>query len=367
MKKIIFGITSLSLGGAERILVDLANALSGIKDYDITIFTLYGEGEFEKELDKKVHLVKYYQSSFLHTSFFKRKLLSLKILNQYFREKMAKRYFEGYDVKIAFLEGPVTMLMSRIADVAWVHNDIEKVFGNDNIARKKYQLYEKIYSMYKKIVFVSVDNLNSFNKFYQNDSEKMVIYNYLDEKKVKEKSFEKIEFQVDKEKLNFVVVARLTKQKGLERLLDVHNELIKQGLKHHIYVIGDGPLKMVLKEKIENLRVKDTFHLLGKKENPYPYMRCADVFMLPSLYEGYPMVLVEAKILGKFILVTNTAAKEVVEGYQRSLLVENSALGIKKGMEKLIKEGFLDEDLEGECYSSRKSLDEVIRLIEEVK
>lgn len=364
MKKIIFGITSLSLGGAERVLVDLANALC--QKYDVTIFTLYGEGEFEKELESKVKLVKYYPASYQHTSYIKRKMLSLKILNKRSREKIVKRYFDGYDVKIAFLEGPVTMLLSSVGDIAWVHNDIKKVFGTGKMAKRKYKLYEEIYQKYPRIVFVSQDNLKSFEDFYQNDRKKFVIYNYLDEKKVVEKSKEKISWQLDEDNLNFLVVARLTEQKGYSRLLDVHYELIEEGFNHHIYVIGDGPLKEELEKKIEYLKVNDTFHLLGKKENPYPYINKADVFLLPSLYEGYGMVLVEAKILEKYIMVTNTAAKEVVESYANRLVVENSHEGIKDGIKKLIQEGIPKKKVM-DTYSNKKLLDDVIHLIEEVK
>ena len=55
MKKIVFGITSLTLGGAERVLVDIANKLKD--EYDITIFTLYGKGVFQDELDKKIKII----------------------------------------------------------------------------------------------------------------------------------------------------------------------------------------------------------------------------------------------------------------------------------------------------------------------
>lgn len=55
MKKIIFGITGLTLGGAERVLVDVANKL--IAKYDVTIFTIYAGGELEKELDSKIKLI----------------------------------------------------------------------------------------------------------------------------------------------------------------------------------------------------------------------------------------------------------------------------------------------------------------------
>ncbi len=62
MKKIIFGITSLTLGGAERVLVDIANRLKD--DYDITIFTIYGKGIFEYELYKKIKIIILYNFSY---------------------------------------------------------------------------------------------------------------------------------------------------------------------------------------------------------------------------------------------------------------------------------------------------------------
>ena len=55
MKKIIFGITGLTLGGAERVLVDIANKL--VLKYDVTIFTIYAGGELEKELNQRVHII----------------------------------------------------------------------------------------------------------------------------------------------------------------------------------------------------------------------------------------------------------------------------------------------------------------------
>ena len=70
MQKIIFGITGLTLGGAERVLVDIANELSS--EFDITIFTLYGKGEFEKELSGNVKLISYQNKSFNELSKIKR-------------------------------------------------------------------------------------------------------------------------------------------------------------------------------------------------------------------------------------------------------------------------------------------------------
>ena len=89
----------------------------------------------------------------------------------------------------------------------------------------------------------------------------------------------------------------------------MHAKLIKQGYKHHIYVIGDGPLREKLLKQIKENKVEDTFTILGAKKNPYQFMKNADAVCLFSKFEGYPMVLEEAKILRKFIL-TNKKKKK---------------------------------------------------------
>ena len=78
MKKILFGITGLTIGGAERVLVDLANKLS--EKYDITIFTIYAGGELEKELEPNIKLKSLYNISYSELSTLKRRLIPLKIL-----------------------------------------------------------------------------------------------------------------------------------------------------------------------------------------------------------------------------------------------------------------------------------------------
>ena len=78
MKKLLFGITSLTLGGAERVLVDIANILS--EKYDVTIFTIYAKGELENQLSSKVKLKTIYDNKYEDLSNFQKKLIPLKIL-----------------------------------------------------------------------------------------------------------------------------------------------------------------------------------------------------------------------------------------------------------------------------------------------
>lgn len=364
MKKILFGITSLTLGGAERVLIDLANELS--EDYEVTIWTLYGKGELEKQLNNNIKLQSYINNSYNEISKVQKIIMPLKIL--FFKKRVYKKSIkEDYYAEIAFLEGPITRLLSiknkDTKKIAWVHNDISKVFGSGIKSKLKKKIDEKIYSKYEKIVFVSKDNLEKFKKTYPNiKNKKQVIYNYLDSKSIIEKAEESIE-ELDKSTTNFVTVARLVGQKGIDRLIKVHSKLIKEGLEHNFYVIGDGPEKEKLQKIIKENNVERTFKLCGRKENPYPYIKQADYFCLFSHFEGYGMVLDEAKILNKKILITDTAAREAVENYPNAKIVSNNEQGIYEILEKILTQKELQEVVETK-YENKQILEQVKSLIE---
>ena len=117
---------------------------------------------------------------------------------------------------------------------------------------------------------------------------------------------------------------------------------------------------------IKENKVEATFHLLGKKENPYPYIKNADYFCLLSRFEGYGMVLEEAKILDKPIIITNTAAREAVEGYKNSKILENTQEEIYEGLKKIILDKKIGKNIKQSTmeYDNSKILENVIELIE---
>lgn len=341
MKKILFGITSLTIGGAERVLVDLANELCN--DYDITIFTIYPNGEFEKSLSNKIKLKSLYNKRYNELSKIQKVFVPLKVWIN--KNQIYNKYIkENFDVEIAFLEGPITRLISvknsGTKKVAWIHNDISRVFGNNLKSKIKRHIDEKIYNKFDELVFVSKDNKKSFEKIYKNNAvKKEIIYNYINSENILKKSNDEIPEIFAEDELNFVTVARLVEQKGIDRLIRVHSKLIKENLKHKIWVIGDGPEYKKLESLVDSNSVKDTFKLLGKRENPYPYIKKADYFCLLSYFEGYGMVLEEAKILGKDILITNTAAREAIEGYEYATIIENNENDIYKILKEKILKG----------------------------
>lgn len=376
MKKILFGITSLTIGGAERVLVDLSNKLQEKEDFEITIFTIYSKGEFEKSLNGNIKVSSLYDKSYNELTKMQKILVPIKIL--FCKKSIYKKYIKGdYDTEIAFLEGPITRLFSiknkNTKKIAWIHNDMSLVFGKGIKAKIKRKIDRKIYSKFSTLVFVSEDNRNKFEQIYPDlrNSElekvhKRVVYNYIDKDLVLEKAKEKSNIEFNKNELNFVSVCRLVEQKAIERLIEVHKKLIDDKYMHKFYIVGDGPLKEKLEAKIKEEGLEKTFILLGQKENPYPYIRQADYFCLLSYFEGYPMVVEEAKILNKEILITDTAAREVVKDYDKSSIFENTEEGIYKGLKKIIQNSKLKgKKIEVVEYNNEKIIDKVIKLLGE--
>lgn len=376
MKKILFGITSLTIGGAERVLVDLSNKLQEKDDFEITIFTIYSKGEFEKSLNSNIKVISLYDKSYNELTKMQKILVPIKIL--FCKKSIYKKYIKGdYDTEIAFLEGPITRLFSiknkNTKKIAWIHNDMSLVFGKGIKAKIKRKIDRKIYSKFSTLVFVSEDNRNRFEQIYPDlrNSElekvhKRVVYNYIDKDLVLEKAKEKSEIGFNKNELNFVSVCRLVEQKAIERLIEVHKRLIDDKYMHKFYIVGDGPSKEKLEAKIKEEGLEKTFILLGQKENPYPYIRQADYFCLLSYFEGYPMVVEEAKILNKEILITDTAAREVVKDYDKSSIFENTEEGIYKGLKKIIQNSKLKgKKIEVVEYNNEKIIDKVIKLLGE--
>ena len=191
IKKILFGITSLTLGGAERVLVDISNKLS--EKYDITIFSIYDNGELKNDLNKNVKFKALYNCRYDELTKLQKMWIPIKIL-LFSKIIYNKKIKQNYDTEIAFLEGPITRLFSTknkdVHKIAWIHNDIEKVFGNDLKSKIKKYIDKNIYKKYNDLVFVSQDNMEKFQNIYNDlNTENMhVIYNYIDKDLVIKKS-----------------------------------------------------------------------------------------------------------------------------------------------------------------------------------
>ena len=357
----------MTLGGAERVLVDVANKLCDM--YDITIFSIYSKGEMQKQLRPEVKFKSMYDCRYDELSHIKKKLIPFKVLllSRYIYKKYIK---ENYDVEISFLEGPITRLFciknKNVKKIAWIHNDISLVFGNGLKAKIKKFIDKKVYKKYDDLVFVSKDNLNNFKELYKNISPDRIhlIYNYIDENKVIEKAMnDDIDTNIDYSMVNFVSVCRLVPQKGIDRLIEVHSKLIQEGYMHNFYIVGDGPEKDKLIHMVKEKNITETFKILGAKENPYPYIKAADYFCLFSYFEGYGMVLEEAKILNKKIIITDTAARECLANYPNGIIVDNSDEAIFNGIKNVLDNPKNKEGAEIYQYNNTNEIKKIINLV----
>lgn len=378
MKKIIFGITGLTLGGAERVLVDISNRL--VKNYDVTIFTIYAKGELEKELDSRIHLISLYNFRYDEIKGIQKKLIPLKVLLN--KKKIFQNYIDNddYFAQIAFLEGAITRIFSvkskkNTNKIAWIHNDISKVFGKGIKSKIKRILDRNVYEKYDTLAFVSMDNLDKFNKVYDDMDlpHETVINNYINSERIlklaEEKMTEEDEELFDVKEPTFVQVSRLVEQKAVDRLIKVHSKLIKEGCKHRFIIIGDGPLKEKLESQVLEEGVSDSFKLVGAKVNPYPYIKKADYLCLFSKFEGYPMVIEEGKILRKYIFATNTATREALINYPKyNQIVDNSEEGIEKAIKFAIKNKNKTQTMDNQyVYDNDKIINKIIKIIDENK
>ena len=336
MKKILFVIGSLQIGGAETVMVDIINNI--YKEFDITVLLIEKRGELLKMISPSVKLKyltksKEYCSNFV-TAFYNKIKLSLiyRFLSKkkFYVNKIYKKILnEQYDTEIAFLAGVPGDIVSKSPNrqskkIAWIHNCVDI---NNNKSYKNNLVFTKTFD---EIVAVSKGSYEVFKSAFPNiEGNLILIHNFVDVNKIYNKSKEKIANNYSKDKINFLSLGRLSFEKGFDRIINIAK---KYEDKINFYIGGVGPKKQELEQLIQTNQIKNVF-LLGLLKNPYPYLRDADVFLLSSRSEAYPTVLIEAMILNKFIIATNVAGvEEILEGYNNKIIIKNTDQDIELGI-----------------------------------
>ncbi len=163
---------------------------------------------------------------------------------------------------------------------------------------------------YRKIIFVSNEAANSFEKLYPNLKNKIKVYNnFINIEKIKILSKELIEEEKPKSHKLFVFVGRLDdSSKKLSRAIN----LVKEIKDIELWIIGDGPDREKYEDKVKELNVGKRVKFLGSKSNPYPYILLSDYIILTSDYEGFPVTYLEAIVLNKPIITTIKTSDEAI-------------------------------------------------------
>ena len=176
-----------------------------------------------------------------------------------------------------------------------VRNYPKGLYNNSLIHLLPDFMYTKVYPKFlknKKIHVVSKCLQQYLKKEYNLDS--TVIYNFFEIEKIKKLANEKIEFDFE----FFINIGHLNTQKNQKDLIVAFNILKKTyNIKEKLIIIGEGENRKFLENLIKKFNLENDVFLLGKKENPYKYLKKAKLYISTSLYEGFPATLVEANIL----------------------------------------------------------------------
>ncbi len=319
--KVVFFTTSLGSGGAEMHLLRMLNSYP--KEFEPPLLLLAkAGGSYEKFLNSGIK-VQYLTKS---TSSSWSLILSLFRLPKIIKETNCKSLIAIMDIA-----GITALLSQKLFGVAC--NVIVSCQVNPNInyedGMRKWiikPLIKWLYPSAYKIVAISKGIKKEILKLIHKLKEDQiaVIYNAAVDDSFNEKAYgvsKTIQFDTDRFKL--VACGRLTKQKGFENLLKALKIAKNQCNGIQLFIIGEGELKDLLSNKIQEYNLIEDVTLVGFMDNPYRLISESDIFVLSSLWEGFGMVIVEAMALGVPVISTDCkyGPNEIIEHEKNGLLV----------------------------------------------
>ncbi|MBA2943336.1 glycosyltransferase [Paenibacillus sp. CGMCC 1.16610] len=366
MKNILIASFDMEVGGVERSLVSMLDQFD-YNSHEIDLMLYKHQGEFMNLINDKTNLLnevpqyttfrksigetfqdKHYTIgisrvlSKLHAEMFRRirRVAEPGYYQMQLMWKYALPYLpqveKEYDVAISYL-WPHYFIAHKIKakkKIAWIHTDYSNVETN-------VQMDLEMWREFDHIVAVSDACKESFlSKYGELENKVIVIENITSPDFIKVMADkESAEPIMNDPRFKLMTVARLSHAKGIDNAVKALKLLKDKGYKDIAwYVVGYGGDEVAIRELIESNGLEDQFFLLGKKTNPYPYIKACDLYVQPSRYEGKAVTVTEAKILGKPILITNYAtAKSQVEDGIDGVICDLNIEGIAAGIERLYK------------------------------
>ncbi|MFC0216460.1 glycosyltransferase [Paenibacillus chartarius] len=392
---LLFVIPSLTAGGGEKSLMNLLSQIDYDR-YQVDLVLFNRSGLFLASLPEEVRLLDLPEShrtfcsglprsigSFIKqgrlTLAYSRLMFSLK--NRTMRHQRARseqrtwKYFARslevlgtqYDAAIGYLEkSSVYFVVDKVKakkKIGWIHTN----YGTSGMDQHfDYPYFQQL----DHIVTVSEECARSLESHFADFKHKVkVIYNIVSPVTVRRlaQAGEAAEMARDRSLTKIVSVARLSDEKGIDLAIGACRLLVERGAAVQWYVLGDGQERQKLEMLIESSGLTEHFHLLGTKENPYPYIQAADIYVQPSRYEGKSIALDEAKILLKPIVVTSfeTAKDQIQDGVDGMIVAMNEE-GLCEGLEALIRDRRIQEQLTLNLSKQQLGTEEEIRKLYEI-
>ena len=376
-KKILFVNDEMTMGGVARILNTFLKMIDKNK-YDVDLLVLHKRGELLKEVPQDIKVLKgtkffscvdmplkeckgmelFYKLRLLF--YMKTGLIKKKITFE--RKKILKKH---YDIEFSAKEGFCTIVTSygdSNLKINWVQVD----YKESNYSIHHMKLVKEALKNIDMNIACS-DKVNESYKELFDVTKICTIHNLVDEGRIRSMSLQPCELKLNNKKINIITVARFHPQKGIDRLIRVYSKLKDY---YNLIIIGDGILREELYNLAKELNCFDDILWLGLKDNPYPYVRKSDLFIMPSLYEGYPTITVESLISGTPVLSTNVAGvKEQISDHYGWIVdnneeaVFNKLNEIKNDKATLIQ---LKKNLEAYHYDNNEILNKYYKIFKGV-
>lgn len=359
-KRILFYNGQLFMGGIERVLISYLQGLAKEKDLEITVLIKENDPEkniFFKDIPQNLPVVFIKTEEMVRfrnkiknnkKNIFCRLLYPLLLsYERIYMKKWLKKFMQEnkdkFDIVIDF-----DMSLGKYLDViplpkiGWIHYTLTKYIKN----KKKYNSFKNRFKKYNKIVTICDEMKKEAKEFFNIDENKLYrIYNPFDIDRVKNNIEAKFEIG-DEELLKkeyMIAVSRLVKEKGRKDLIDIYYNLKCRGIRDKLYIIGDGPQKVELEEKIKELNLEKDVLLLGQKKNPFPWMKNAKLFLHTSYGEGLGLVFIESMICETPVIAYDcpTGPKDILGKNEYGILIKT---GDKKSFEEEIVKLLDDEE-----------------------
>ncbi|RMZ59054.1 glycosyltransferase [Chryseobacterium nematophagum] len=361
-KRILFRIYSMERGERQNILLSILNSLD-IKKYEPIVLLDIFQGELLKAVPAHIPMFfiakgeEFYKPN-IGLRFFRWVLRRTKLSMYHHFPKwfMRKMDMPTPDIEIAMMDSVLEDLIKspfkKSRKINWFHSD--KCLDSKRDGKQLLSLTHQC----DMTIFISHLTKSHVERCLGTEVYNGIcIRNLYNVEEIKYRSLEPLgddQLFLNQDSATFVSVGSLDYQNGYNVLIEAHWELMKEGIDHRIIVIGDGPDYSSLKKKIKSLGIENSFHLLGNKENPYPYIVKATCYIQPLCYRAYSLCVEEAIILGKPVISTyDLDSKGRIFQDKTGLLINFSKYGLKKGIKKFL----LDTDFVTRLDKNLKSLD----------
>ncbi len=389
-KSLLFAIHYLELGGAERSLIGLLRALD-YSTVQVDLFVYSHRGELMKEIPQEVNLLpeipEYAQierpmKDVLKDGYLRLFLARIKAKWQFAKYKKQNYPKDGnaifsyvaknvtpllppinpdkeYDLAVSFL-APHDIVLNKVnarKKACWVHTDYTKVDVNTDIELP-------VWCHYDHIAAVSEGVAEAFIKRFSSLREKVkVVPNIINAQYVQDQANA---FIVDAEMprednvIRLLSVGRFTEAKNFDNVPGICQRIINAGVPARWYLIGYGGDEALIRQRIAEAGMEKHIIILGKKDNPYPYMQACDVYVQPSRYEGCPVTIQEAQALGKPIIATSfPTVKSAIQDGVNGVIVPLDNEGCAQGIIRVLQDPDLQKRISGihnEDLTENKSL-----------